>query len=161
MHKFNYTKRSLWNGSHLIGAILICAGLIILVTSFFINQETDQLTLTVMVGCFLFLGLLIMSTFTGKLLDFKDSKIKNYQSVLWIKFGEWQPLPVVDKVDLILHSYRSSGFSNGISPSISYDITVFKVVLIGQNTLVMNLDYSSQKKASKALEELKKGFGLV
>jgi hypothetical protein len=160
MHTFHHKKQKLWSGFHLAGIVLLSTGLIILATSFLIDQDTDQFTLLVMVGSFFALGILSISTFSGTLLIYRESKIKNYQAVFWIKFGNWISLPPIDKLDMIIHSYKTSNFPNALSPTLSYQITVYKVVLLGQNKVVLDFDYPSQEKASKALEELRRGFDL-
>lgn len=160
MRTFNHKNQKRWIGLHLIGILLICAGLIILITSFFIGQETDRFTLFTMVGLSIVLGIIVISTFRGTLIDFKTSKIKIYQAILWVKIGNWNTLPSIDKVDMIIHSYKTSNFRNGISPTLSYQVTVYKVVLLSKNTVVLDFDYSSQEKASSALEVLKSGLDM-
>ncbi len=160
MKYFNYKKRTLWNGSNLTGIVLLSMGLIIWVSSFFIGKETDSFKLYMIVGTILSLGFLSLSTYSGTLIDFDRSLFKEYQSILWFKLGQWQKLPKIEHAELILHSYRSTNTPNGISPTLSREVTIYKCVLLANGTKFLALDFTREKDAVAALEEIKKGLGI-
>ena len=160
MKHFNYKKRTLWNGCHLTGIVLLSMALIIWVTSNFIENETDPFTLYMIVGIFLFLGILSLSTYSGTLIDFRRNEFKEYQSILWFKLGQWQKLPKIEHAELILHSYLSTNSPNGISSTLSREVTIYKCVLLANGTKFLALDFTREKDAVAALEEIKKGLGI-
>lgn len=159
MKHFNYIKRTLWNGSHLTGIVLLSMALIIWVTSNFIENETDPFTLYMIVGIFLFLGILSLSTYSGTLIDFRRNEFKEYQSILWFKLGQWQKLPKIEHAELILHSYLSTNSPNGISPTLSREVTIYKCVLLANGTKFLALDFTREKDAVEALEEINERLG--
>ncbi|MEB2783442.1 hypothetical protein [Algoriphagus persicinus] len=161
MPHFIHKNQSHWSGFHLIGVLLISIALIIWVTSYLFDNKTDPLTLYLIVGISFLLGLLSLSTFTGTLIDFEGNKFKEYQSIFWIKFGEWQELAKIEQVELILHSFRRTNTPNGISPTLSREITIYKCVLVAGGTKFISLDFVSEKEAIKALQTLKSGLGIV
>lgn len=111
------------------------------------------------VGISFLLGLLSLSTFTGTIIDFESNKFKEYQSIFWVKFGEWQELPKIELAELILHSFRRTNTPNGISLTLSREITIYKCVLLANGTKFLALDFPKEKDAVVALEEIKKGIG--
>lgn len=160
-NQFNYKKRTPWSGSHLAGVVTLSIALIIWATSNFIENETDPFTLYMIVGFFLFLGILSLSTYSGNLIDFDGSRFKEYQSIFWFKLGEWKELPKIDHAELILHSFRSRNTPNGISPTLSRDITIYKCVLLTEGAKFLALDFAREKDAVAALEEIKSGLGIL
>ncbi|MEB2773941.1 hypothetical protein SYJ56_01395 [Algoriphagus sp. D3-2-R+10] len=161
MPQFIHKNQSHWSGFHLIGVLLISIALIIWVTSYLIDNKTDPLTLYTIIGISFLLGLLSLSTFTGTLIDFEGNKFKEYQSIFWIKFGEWQELAKIEHAELILHSFRRTNIPNGISPTLSREITIYKCVLVAGGTKFISLDFAREKEAIKALQALKSGLGIV
>lgn len=159
MPQFIHKNQFHWSGFHLIGVLLISIALIIWVTSYLIDNKTDPLTLYMIVGISFLLGLLSLSTFTGTIIDFESNKFKEYQSIFWVKFGEWQELPKIELAELILHSFRRTNTPNGISLTLSREITIYKCVLLANGTKFLALDFPKEKDAVVALEEIKKGIG--
>ncbi|WP_339867473.1 hypothetical protein [uncultured Algoriphagus sp.] len=157
---FNYKKRTLWNGSHLVGISLVSIALIIWITSNFIENETDPFTLYMIVGIFLFLGILSLSTYSGILIEFDRSRFKEYQSVFWFKIGEWKELPKIEHAEFILHSFRATNIPNGITPTLSGEVTIYKCVLLANGTKFLALDYGREKDAVVAIEEIREALGI-
>lgn len=155
MSVFHHSNQKKWRGLHMLGVMLLIASVILLAVATLGTQDTDQLTLIALLSVSISLGLLGISTFTGVLIDLDELKIKRYQSILWMKFGAWKNLAPIDKVDMFIHTYKKRNFNNAISPTLSHQETVYKVVLLSESAVVLDLDFLAQEKASAALERLK------
>jgi len=161
LDQFNYKNESFGiNGSSVLGIILIGAGLIVLLVPLVIEVNTDSQKIWIVGGGALVVGMLIVSIYSGTLIDFRRNEFKEYQSIFWFKIGEWQQLPKIEHAELILHSYRSTNTPNGISPTLSREVTVYKCVLLANGTKFLALDFTREKYAVAALEELKEGLGI-
>ncbi|MFC5626800.1 hypothetical protein [Algoriphagus winogradskyi] len=161
MSRFNYkTGSSGINGPRLLGVILISAGIIVLLVPVFHQVSTDPQKIGIVGGGSFFVGLVMVSIYTGTQIDFHRNRFKAYQSILWIKIGDWQELPKIENAELILHSFRSTNTPNGISPTLSRDVTIYKCVLLSNGAKFLALDFAKEKDAVAALEEIKKGFGI-
>jgi len=160
MKVFTHKNQMLWNGFHLVGVLLILIGLIIWIISYFIGNETDEFKLFLIVGVSFLLGLLGISTYSGAQLDFDQNKFRSYQSIFWIKFGKWEDLPEIDQAELLIHSFRRRNTPNGISPTLSLEVTVYKCVLLSNGAKFLALNYEKEKDAIAALGKIKNGLGL-
>lgn len=158
MRHFHYINRK--NGIQKLGGILILTGLIVVTIPFFVDVETAFSKVLLVSGVPLTLGLIIISTYGGVLLDFEAHKLKKYHSIFWIKWGEWQSLPEIENAELIHHTYRETNTPNGISPTLSREVTVYKCVLVVNREKFMVFDYSREKDAITALDIIRNGFKL-
>lgn len=145
-------------GPRLLGLILIAAGALVLIVPFFIVIGTDPQKIGLVGGGALIIGLIIVSIYSGILLDFDNRRYKEYQSIFWIKLGTWQQLPTIERVELVLHSFRSKNTPNGISPTLVQDVTIYKCVLLANGTKFLSLDFAKEKDAVSALERIKRGL---
>lgn len=102
----------------------------------------------------------MISISEGTQIDFEANKFKAYQSILWIKFGDWQNLPKIENAELIHYVYTETNTPNGISPSLSAEVTVYKCVLVSGGKKFMVFDYSKEKDAIVALDIIRCGFKL-
>ncbi len=75
------------------------------------------------------IGLLVVSSYGGTLIDFKGKKVKEYTSFMGYKFGQWSALPVITRVVVISGTSKVSNTPNGISPTWSGEETNYKVLL--------------------------------
>ncbi len=158
MNLFHYTIQR--NGIKSAGKVVILTGLIVLAVSFLIEVETPFYKVLMVGGGAVVIGSLMISISEGTLIDFETKKFKSYQSILWIKFGDWQILPLIENAELIHYTYTESNFPNGISPTISWDATVYKCVLISGGKKFMVFDYVKEKDAIVALDIIRCGFKL-
>ncbi len=140
--------------------MLILTGLIVFTIPFFVDVETAFSKVLLVSGIPLTTGVFIISTYGGVLIDFKAHKLKKYQSIFWIKRGKWQRLPAIENAELIHHTYMESNTPNGISPTLSGEVTVYKCVLLVNREKVMVFDYSREKDAITALNIIRNGFKL-
>ncbi|SIO05883.1 hypothetical protein SAMN05444394_3179 [Algoriphagus halophilus] len=145
-------------GPRLLGLILIAAGALVLIVPFFIVVSTEPQKIGLVGGGALIIGLIMVSIYSGTLLDFDKRRYKEYQSIFWIKLGTWQELLPIERAELVIHSYRSKNTPNGISPTLVQDITIYKCVLIANGTKFLALDFAKEKDAVAALERIKRGL---
>ncbi len=156
MDQFNHkNQNSGINGARLLGICLISAGLIVLLVPIFIDVSTDSQKIGLVGGGAFLFGMLLISIYSGIRIDFRSNRFKEYKSVLWFKFGQWEELPKIEHAELILHSFRSTNTPNGISPTLSREVTIYKCVLLANGTKFLALDFSKEKDAIAALEEIK------
>lgn len=147
-------------GPRTLGQIFLASGLLVILVAFFVELETDPLKVILVAGGALVIGFVLASIKSGILIDFQNDQFKEYKKILWFSFGEWEALPHVGHVDLIHHSFRSSYIPNGITPTLNGQITRYKVVLLANNKKFLVLDYTKEKDAIAALDEIKKGLGI-
>ena len=158
MNHFHYSIQR--NGIKTAGKVVILMGLIVLAVAFLAEVETPIYNVLMVSGGAVIIGYLMISISEGTLINFEANKFKAYQSILWIKFGDWQNLPRIENAELIHHTYTESNFPNGISPTISWNTTVYKCVLISGGKKFMVFDYSKEKDAIVALDIIRSGFKL-
>lgn len=161
LQKFNHSYRSMLSGGRLFGLVLIFLGLVVILTAVFVEVETNTLKIALVAGIPFLIGVILVSTYTGTLLDFENRKYKEYQTLLFFKLGEWKKLPKIEHAEMILHSFRSRNLPNGMSPTLSGEVTIYKCVLISNGTKFLALDFEKEKAAVAALKKVKEGLGLL
>lgn len=159
MNHFHYSIQR--NGIKTAGKVVMLMGLIVLAVPFILDVDTTFSKVFLVGGGAVAIGALLISISEGTLIDFEAKKFKDYQSILWIKFGEWQNLPKIDNAELILHTFNESNIPNGISPTISWKATVYKCVLVVEGKKFMVFDYSKETDAIAALDKIRNGFKLT
>lgn len=155
MKPFNYQKRSLFSGPHLLGLILVLVGIFVLISPTFL-ESGSSLEKVITVGIVtLTIGLIILSSYSGILLDFSKNRYKNYFSIVGFRFGEWNFLPQISKIEVIPYSYKSQNVPNGISPTLSGTINSFKVILYSKSyQRIFSFDYSNLNRAVKKANQI-------
>ncbi|MTI29317.1 hypothetical protein E1171_00670 [Cytophagales bacterium RKSG123] len=154
MKNFDFKKRNLYSGPHLLGVLLIFAGLLALTGYYFLKNESS-LERTLMVGLgAIIIGLVIVTSYTGTLIDFKGKRVKAYFSICRYKFGEWATLPTITTVKVIAHRYRSTNTPNGISPTLSGYVTVYRIFLYPKNydKFLLSFEFSKKELALRKAE---------
>ncbi len=155
MKKFNYKKRNPFSGPHLLGVLLILAGVFALVSPYIVTSGSSiERILAMGIGAIV-IGLLIVSSYSGVIMDFEEKRSKEYSSICGFKIGEWSSLPEIVTVKVIAKSYISSNTPNGVSPTLSGRVTDYKVLLYpDQSKPIFSFDYSKQKKAESIGKKL-------
>ena len=155
MKNFNYKRRNLASGPHIIGLLLTLAGLFALLSPTFLNVGvSSERILVVGIGTMV-LGLLIVSSFSGVCIDYAKKRFQEYTSVLGYKFGEWEDLPDISEVKAISVSYMSSNTPNGISPTLSGRVTDYKILIYSTYAqTVLSFEYTKKKQAEENAREL-------
>lgn len=159
MHLFNYKRRNLGTGIHFLGAILLLASSIVLLSSVFI-ETADNLQKTLWVGLSAFAaGLIIINTYEGTLIDLDNKRIKEYFSFCGFKTGKWQKLPSLKTIKLVPIEEKTSNTSNGISPTISTIKFSYQIILFFfPKNLIYTYSYSRKKEAQKKYKLLKENL---
>ncbi|PZX58309.1 hypothetical protein LV84_01514 [Algoriphagus ratkowskyi] len=147
-------------GPRLLGQILLGAGILVILVALLFDMETDPLKIAIVGGGAFLIGLIMSSMKSRILIDFDRKKYKEYQTILWYKMGDWMNLPSVNQAEIVQHSFRRTFVPNGITPTMSGQVTIHKVVLLTDGRKFLALDYNNEKHAALALEELKEGLGI-
>lgn len=147
-------------GPRLLGQIFLGAGLVVMLVPLFFEVETDPLKIALVGGGAFLTGLILSSIKSRILIDFDRKKFKEYKSIIWFKYGEWKVLPEIEQVELIHHSFRKSYVPNGITPTLSGQVTSYKIVLLANGAKFLVLEYTEEKDAIVALEEVKERLGI-
>ena len=155
MNNFNFRNRNLISGPHLLGTLLIFAGLFALASPAFLESGSSMERIwAVGIGAII-VGLIIITSYNGTLIDFTQNRFKEYQSVVGYKFGEWTILPEIAKVKVISNSYVSSNTPNGISPTLSGKAIEFKILIYSKLSIpVLSFLSSNEDKAVKYARDL-------
>lgn len=155
MNSFNFKRRSLVSGPHLLGTLLIVAAVFAFVSPvIFTIDSSAERVVGVGVGAML-LGLVVLSSYGGTLIDFTGKRMKEYVSICGYKIGEWTALPVILTVKVVSSSYRSTNTPNGISPTLSGRVTDFRALLYSNApTPVLSFVYSNRAAAVKQATRL-------
>jgi len=155
MNAFNFKRRNLLSGPHFVGALFIIAGLFALLSPLFFSIETSiERVIGVGMGAVI-LGLLIITSYSGTAIDFKEKRFKEYVTIAGYRTGKWTILPTIIKVKLISNSRMETNKPNGISPTLSAKVTDFKILLYSKSSEPMlSFVYSKRNKAMKVAEIL-------
>lgn len=155
MKEFNFKKRNLVSGPHILGPLLIVAGLVALVGALIFENDGSMVRTLIVGGGAIVLGLLIINSYEGTLIDLRNKRIKTYNSIAGYKLGDWTALPDISLVKVISTSYVRTNVPNGISPTFSGKVTDFKILLYSDDTKpTLAFVYSKKKKAVKQATKL-------
>lgn len=155
MTNYNFKKRNLFSGPHLLGLLFVIAGIFALVSPFvFESQSSFERSLFVGMAA-LIIGIMILSSYSGVLVDFSAHRAKEYICLLGFKIGEWADLPGINTIKVLEVSQRTSNTPNGISPTLTGRVTLYKTFLYADDSKpVLSFDYSRRERALKDAEHL-------
>ncbi|WKK75256.2 hypothetical protein QYS49_27410 [Marivirga salinae] len=155
MNNFNYKGRNLTSGPHLLGILLIIAGLFALMSPvLFKNGSSIEKSLALGIGV-LIVGFVIVSSYSGTLIDFSGKRVKEYTSISGYVFGKWTAFPNISVVRVISSTSTSTNIPNGISPTLSRKVTIFKVLMYSNAPKpVLSFVYSKKVKAVEQAKTL-------
>ena len=153
MHYFDFKKRNLFSGPHLLGSLFLIAGLFALLSPLIFESESSPERILGVGAGAIILGLLIVTSYSGTLIDFTNRRLQEYSSICGFKFGEWTTLPAISTVKVISTSYINTSTPNGISPTLSGKVTDFRTLMYSNDsTPVLSFVYSNREKAVKHAE---------
>ncbi|SHO59577.1 hypothetical protein [Algoriphagus zhangzhouensis] len=148
MSEFNFKNRNLFSGVHLLGILLLVAGLFALVSPLFLSSGSSM-TKIISVGtgsCFI--GLLIIFTYSGTLIDTSKNRFKEYVSIIGFRMGSWQDLTEIREIKVVSTTRIQRNIPNGISPTLSGKVTEHRILLYSDSDRpVFSFNYSNQTKA--------------
>lgn len=155
MKNFNFKNRNLVSGPHLLGTLLVLAGVFALASPTFLKSGSSlERVLVVGIGAIM-IGLLIISSYNGTQIDFKRKRFREYFSVGGYKFGEWIALPDILKIKVISNSFLSSNTSNGISPTLSGKVTRYHTFIYSNSSEpLFSFEYSKMDEAVRQAKRL-------
>lgn len=154
-----FFRKPFWStGSNIPGLVLVLAGISVLLSPLFGADQSLKIWLVGFAA--IGIGAVILTSYSGVLLDLRQKRFKRFDQIAGWKFGDWEDLSSVEKVDIIQHEYRSTNIPNGVSPTLSGLILVHKLVLLSDSKVILEWDYSNAKKAAEALQRVKEGLGL-
>jgi len=160
MKIFEYKSRKLFYGTHLLGFIFVMAGIMALVSPVFVeNERSIEVVLSIGTGAVV-LGIVIMYSYSGTLIDFANNSFKEYFAVGGIKTGEWAPLPERLTIKVIEHVYTGTNTPNGISPTLSSTITDYRTLIYADTaTPKFAFIYKKKELAVKEAKVLSSNLG--
>ena len=162
MTDFNFKRRNVFSGPHLFGTLLIFAGVFAFLSPLLFESHVT-LEKTILVGAvFLMIGLVVMLTYGGTMINFTEKRVKEYTSVCGYKLGDWIPLPGISTVKVISIHYKVTNTPNGISPTLSGSITVFKILLwSADHAPEFSFDYTNKERAIHQAKQLAAGLNVT
>lgn len=159
MSEFNFKNRNLFSGIHLLGILLLFAGLFALVSPLFLSSGSSM-TKIISVGtgsCLI--GLLIIFSYSGTLIDTSKNQFKEYVSIIGFRMGSWQDLPEIREIKVVSFTRNQRNIPNGISPTLSGKVTDYSLLLFADsNQPVFTFSYSNQDKATEQARRLANGL---
>jgi hypothetical protein len=106
---------------------------------------------------FFLLGLPLMLSMKGLLVDAGQKRIKNYSSVLFMKVGSWQSYEEYTQLILAIANTKIKGIQSWRSHPGSSGVVVYEVYLKKSNSEKIIVDeFTNYKEARKLLASLKK-----
>ena len=163
MKTYNHKRRNLFSiGSHLLGIIFISVGLFTIVSPVLIDSD-NSISKALFVGAgFTFFGLAVVFSYGGTFINFESKKFKDYYSLCGIQMGQWQDLSEVKKVIVISDKYKGTSISNGINPSISGEIWIYKALLYSKYPKpIFSFEYFSKERTLVEAKVLAENFNAV
>lgn len=155
MNKFNFKRRSFTQGPHILGPILIVAGVFALVSPSIFEAENSPEKVFGVGGGAILLGMLIINSYGGMLIDLSEQKYMAYFSVVGYKFGTWVPMPEIKRISVFSNSYIRINTPNGISPTFSGKVRDYVVQISSYDMEpLFSFTYSNKRKAIKQAEKL-------
>ncbi len=158
MNSYHHKKRELFSGPHLLGVLFILAGTFSLISPYLIEDTSAERSLYIGIGGVSF-GLMVVSAYSGVIIDFKEKRVKEYSAFLGYKFGQWADLPEIASVRLVTDRYEATNVPNGVSPTLSGEVTDYVALLCtpeGQPTLSMV--YTKEEKAIRDITAIAEQF---
>lgn len=159
MQQFNYKKRNLFSGPHLLGSLLVLAGVFAMISPlFFEGGSSLQRTVSIGSGAIV-IGILIITSHSGTIIDYDQRRFKEYVAILGFKLGDWSELSDVKKIKLTSSSYLSTNTPNGVSPTFSGKVMEYKILLYADQPVPMlSFSYSKKDRALKQANQLALGL---
>ena len=162
MKYYNFKRRHLFSGPHLLGFLFIAVGIFAIISPAIIKSDSS-LNRSFYVGATaIILGSMIVLTYSGTVIDFNKKRVKEYLSVFGYQFGEWTNLPNIIKIAVITVNYKATNTPNGISPTWSGNVTDYKVFLYSKkSTPILSFIFSNKERAVKAAKLLSANLDTV
>ncbi len=159
MKNYNFRKRNLFSGPHLPGLLFIVADVFAWISPAMLKSTSSPEKIAWAGTGGVLIGSMIISSYTGTLIDLGRNRVKEYFSCFGFKFGKWTNLPDIRAIKVLSVSYRTTNTPNGISPTLSGNVIQFKTFLYSESTQpVLSFEYSHRDRAVRDAEQLAAGL---
>ncbi len=146
----------------MLGPVLIAVGLFAMISPFVIKSESSLEKSLYVGAAAVVLGLMIVSSYGGTVIDFNKKSIKDYFSFLGFQFGKWISLPNVIRIVVAPVNYKATNTPNGISPTWSGIVSEYHVLLYSDHPTPIRLFvFSNRTRALKAAKLLSANLDTV
>ncbi len=149
MENFNYKKRNFFSLSpHLLGLIFLAVGIFTLLSPAFMESKNSFLKSLSVGGCSVVFGLMVVFSYGGTLINFTQKKYQVYYSFCGFKSGGWKTLPEIQSIKAISVTSLATSMSNGVNPTMTGNVTHYKLFLFASSAQpVLVFDYSNKDAA--------------
>jgi hypothetical protein len=147
--EYNFKSRSFFSiGPHLLGLIFIAVGFFTLVSPLFMPGD-NSVNKAILVGsAAIVFGGMVITSYSGTLLDFKNNRYKTYYAWVGYKVGQWKPLPAVQLVKVFPYTFKGDMTPNGVNPTATIQFTRYIVAIYSdQPKPVVTLEYDNKNAA--------------
>ena len=145
-----------------MGPLLVLAGLFAFASPYFFTLTVSMMRVWAVGTLSCLLGVVILTSYPGMLIDFTQARYKEYYTVCGIKFGQWVGLPKINSVRVVSATYTSTNTANGISPTLSGKVTEYRLQLLSaEGTPALSLPYASRKKATRQAQRMAQRWAIT
>ncbi len=146
MTVYSHANTSLFSSWRFLGVLLIGAAIFTISTPLFfaINYNAKVILLS---ATTLSIGLLLSTTFDGLQLDLKNKKQRDFIAILGFKRGDWRPIEAISAIIASSHSRHAQNTPNGISPTLSGTVTLYKLTAYSDLESLFTLWFHQKEKA--------------
>lgn len=146
MTLYTHPNMSLFSGWRFLGVLLILASAFVISTPLLFSISYNLKVF--LLGSIAFtLGILLSTSYEGLQLDLKQKKQRNFISILGIKKGTWESIDAITTLVLSSHSGFAQNAPNGISPTLSGTVTLYKVAAYANKESIFALWFHKKEKA--------------
>jgi len=147
--EYDFKARSFFSiGPHLLGLIFIAVGFFTLVSPLFMPGDNSITKALVAGSVSIVFGGLVITSYPGTIIDFKNKRYKTYYALVGYKFGQWKILSPIQLVKFFPYTFKASMMSNGVNPTPTVRVTRYIVALYAdQPKPVLSLEYEDKNKA--------------
>ncbi|GEM_PF-1327181 len=161
MKSIDHKNRSLLSGPHLLGTLFVFAGIVSIIGSQIMEGSESQERPIIIGIVGLVLGFIILNSYSGIQVDLNGNRFIKYQKWSGFRKGNWITLPDISEVKMDSITTSNTNTPNGISPTLSGEITTYRISLINtQGTEALVFEEPKKSKAESLEVALKEGLCL-
>ena len=159
MNSVVHVAVKLTRGPRLLGLVFMLAGIFSILSPQLLEvDQSDNRSLWIGLA-FALIGLLASGIYSGIEVDMSGKRFRNFRAFLGIKLGDWTDIPALNGIYLFSQTEEFTSMPNGITPTLSGNVTDFYVMGISTDTKpVFSLAYEEKAKAQEAAEKISKGL---
>jgi hypothetical protein len=163
MKIYNHKRRNVISISpHLLGLIFIVVGLFTILSPGFMESDSSIGKAILVGGVSILFGISVVFSYGGTLINFNSYSIKEYYSLCGLKMGNWKKISEIKKVKVVSEQYKFTRSSDGIHPSNSGQVWIYKALLYSSNPKpILTFEFPTKDKTLKEAKILADNFGAV